>query len=179
MVVEVVVGICEETAQPERSNWSQRCDPWFPGLEILPKITLSCLLPCGGTSESLVHAVGPWQSKSCQGWRGLGNLPPAAVPCPPGHHGLVFPAHGFQPALGQVRCSEEVPVPSALLPPPAVPTVFWGSLMGQAQSHPPYVGFGYLTLPTPISLGVISNNSHILPPKWSMNNLEKLLRAII
>lgn len=84
---------------------------------------------------------------------------------PLGLHGLVFPAHGFQPALGQARCSEEAPVPPALLPPPAVPTAFWGGLMGQAWSHPPCVGFGDLTLPTPMPLGVISNNCHILPPK--------------
>lgn len=99
---------------------------------------------------------------------------------PLGYHGAQCSSSWIPacPGPGEVQWGDACSLCPAA-PTCCVPTAFWGSLMGQAQSHSPHVGFGSLTLPTPITLGVISNNSHILPPKWSMNNLEKLLWAII
>lgn len=55
----------------------------------------------------------------------------------------------------------------------------WEGLTRQAQNHPHHVDFGYLALLALMLLGFFSNNSHILPPKWYMNDLKKLLWAVI
>lgn len=90
---------------------------------------------------------------------------------------LGVPTCIFQSVLGQVD-----PVRRHLLllhcwqlPVPSLPTFSPGHYFTsgegptrQAQGHPHYVGFSYLTLLTLMLLGVISNTSHNLPPKWCM-----------
>lgn len=52
-------------------------------------------------------------------------------------------------------------------------------LMWSVEGHPHNISFGYNALPTLNLLGVTQSNFHIVPPKWYMDNLEKLLRAVI
>lgn len=122
----------------------------------------------------------------------LPNQKPAGMEggnkCPLRYHGLVF-----QLVFSRLSWARWDPVRRHLLllhcwqlPVPSLPTFSPGHYFAsgegptrQAQGHPHYVGFSYLTLLTLMLLGVISNTSHNLPPKWCMNNLEKLHWALI
>lgn len=126
----VVIGVVR-IQHSLKDTWSQKWDPTGHPAQKSP-FTTSCI--AGGSLESLLHATCHCQSKNWPGWRAVVNLSSQQLHSGPlWHHGLVFPTHVFQPALGQARCSEEA---SALLAVPSLPTLYPGQHFVLGMSEP-------------------------------------------
>lgn len=156
--------------------------PLLPGLgslhknhPLLPPALLEGLLrvyctPCAFTKAKTAGMEG----------RGESLLSAAALR----HHGLVFPTHFLAcPGPGEVQqggtCSfcTAASTPSAHTFPK---TAFQARKVWQGTLRAILtLWISVTSLFTLMLLGVISKNSHTLPPTWYVNNLEKLLWAII